>query len=111
MIFERRRSIFEEFEPPSSDEEDDDEGEEEVDDDDEPESEEAQQLAKGGVDGMVDMLTEKAVELGFDGEDDRDADEEEYKDEEEGTGVMTSQLRHFVIQVRRILWIFCVNLS
>ncbi|OXG19421.1 cytoplasmic protein [Cryptococcus neoformans Tu401-1] len=95
---EELRSIFEEFEPPSSDEEDDNEDEEEVDDDDEPESEEAQQLAKGGVDGMIDMLAKKAVELGFDGEDDRDADEEEYKDEEEGTGVMTSQLRHFVIQ-------------
>lgn len=96
MTFGHRRAIFEEFEPPSSDEEDDDGDEDE--DEDEQESEDAQQLAESGVDGMIDMLAKKAVELGFNGEDDRDVDKEE------GTGVMTSQLRHFVIQVRRILW-------
>ncbi|WVO19489.1 uncharacterized protein IAS62_000775 [Cryptococcus decagattii] len=92
---EELRAIFEEFEPPSSDEDDD--GDED-DDEDEQESEDAQQLAQSGVDGMIDMLAKKAVELGFNGEDDRDVDKEKYKDEEEGTGVMTSQLRHFVIQ-------------
>ncbi|KIR36635.1 cytoplasmic protein [Cryptococcus deuterogattii MMRL2647] len=93
---EELRAIFEEFEPPSSDEEDDDGDEDE--DEDEQESEDAQQLAERGVDGMIDMLAKKAVELGFNGEDDRDVDKEKYEDEEEGTGVMTSQLRHFVIQ-------------
>lgn len=109
MTFGHRRAIFEEFEPPSSDEEDDD-GDED-DDEDEQEREDAQQLAQSGVDGMIDMLAKKAVELGFNGEDDRDVDKEKYEDEEEGTGIMTSQLRHFVIQVRRILWMFCVNLG
>lgn len=104
MTFGHRRAIFEEFEPPSSDEEDDDGDEDEDEDEDEQESEDAQQLAESGVDGMIDMLAKKAVELGFNGEDDRDVDKEKYEDEEEGTGVMTSQLRHFVIQVRRILW-------
>lgn len=109
MIFGRRRAIFEEFEPSSSDEEDDDEDKEE--EDDEQESEGARQMAKGGVDGMIDMLAKKAVELGFSGEDDQDSNEKEDEDGEGGTGVMTSQLRHFVIQVRRILRIFYVNLS
>lgn len=104
MTFGHRRAIFEEFEPPSSDEEDDDGDEDEDEDEDEQESEDAQQLAESGVDGMIDMLAKKAVELGFNGEVDRDVDKEKYEDEEEGTGVMTSQLRHFVIQVRRILW-------
>lgn len=108
MTFGHRRAIFEEFEPPSSDEDDD--GDED-DDEDEQESEDAQQLAQSGVDGMIDMLAKKAVELGFNGEDDRDVDKEKYKDEEEGTGVMTSQLRHFVIQVRHILWIILYELE
>ncbi|AAW46627.1 cytoplasm protein, putative [Cryptococcus deneoformans JEC21] len=93
---EELRAIFEEFEPSSSDEEDDDEDKEE--EDDEQESEEARQMAKGGVDGMIDMLAKKAVELGFSGEDDQDSNEKEDEDGEGGTGVMTSQLRHFVIQ-------------
>lgn len=109
MTFGHRRAIFEEFEPPSSDEEDDD-GDED-DDEDEQESGDAQQPAQSGVDGMIDMSAKKAVELGFNGEDDRDVDKEKYGDEEEGTSVMTSQLRHFVIQVRRILWMFYVNLG
>ncbi|WVW87061.1 hypothetical protein I302_109118 [Kwoniella bestiolae CBS 10118] len=90
------RAIFEEFEPPSSDEEDYE------DDEDEQEHADENEQIPQGVDGMIDMLAKKAAELGFNGdeEDDRhinlDGDEEE--DEDDGTGVMTSQLRHFVIQ-------------
>ncbi|OCF62092.1 cytoplasmic protein [Kwoniella mangroviensis CBS 10435] len=92
------RAIFEEFEPPSSDEED-----YEDEDQDQEEEQDGQIPQDVGVDGMIDMLAKKAVELGFDGdeEDDRhfgppaDRDDGE---EEDGTGVMTSQLRHFVIQ-------------
>ncbi|ODO11319.1 hypothetical protein I350_00095 [Cryptococcus amylolentus CBS 6273] len=86
---EELRFIFAEFEPPSSDEEDD-EGE-----DGDDESEDGEEVPPGGMDGMIDMLAKKAVELGFNGEDE---DDEEDGDEDEGTGVMTSQLRHFVIQ-------------
>ena len=65
----RRQAIFEEFEEESSDEEEADEDEDEDRDQDEDE-----------------LITKtRGIEL----------DDEE----EEGTGVLTSQLRHFVIQV------------
>ncbi|WWC73807.1 uncharacterized protein I206_107779 [Kwoniella pini CBS 10737] len=99
------RAIFEEFEPPSSDEEeyesdDSKEGNEqylENENEDQPKD----------VDSMIDMLAKKAVEMGFDGENEdsrdfegvNDDDEDDKQEEDEdGTGVMTSQLRHFVIQ-------------
>ena len=64
-----RQAIFEEFEEESSDEEEDDE-------DDEDEDE----------DGLIAKI--RGIDL------DKDGDEDE-----SGTGVLTSQLRHFVIQV------------
>ncbi|WVQ77555.1 hypothetical protein IAR50_007243 [Cryptococcus sp. DSM 104548] len=86
---EELRAIFAEFEPPSSDEEDYENDEDEEGDD---ESEDEDEVPPEGMDGMIDMLAKKAVELGFNGEEDED------EDQDEGTGVMTSQLRHFVIQ-------------
>ncbi|WWC95696.1 hypothetical protein V866_002561 [Kwoniella sp. B9012] len=91
------RAIFEEFEPPSSDEE----GYEDEDETREEEQEDGQIPQDGGVDDMIDMLAKKAVELGFDGdeEDDRHFGAAAgHGEKEDGTGVMTSQLRHFVIQ-------------
>ena len=75
-----RREIFESFEPPDSDQEDLD-----------IEDRETAVNEIDSLDAAVDALARKAAEMGYD----EDADE----DGEEGTGVMISQLRHFVIQV------------
>ncbi|WVF68366.1 hypothetical protein IAT40_003131 [Kwoniella sp. CBS 6097] len=96
------RAIFESFEPPSSDEEDyETDGD---DDDDEADEQGDGPSREDETDDVMNLLVKKAVQLGFNGEDDERGiasnhegnDEEE--EENEGTGVMTSQLRHFVIQ-------------
>ncbi|WVQ95917.1 hypothetical protein IAU59_003016 [Kwoniella sp. CBS 9459] len=111
------RAIFESFEPPSSDEEDYDTDDATDDDDDDNDQEvdtldgEEDVSREAGMDDVMDLLVKKAVELGFDGEDDErnipisgegsygeDKHDDGDEEEEEGTGVMTSQLRHFVIQ-------------
>ncbi|KAK8849796.1 hypothetical protein IAR55_005132 [Kwoniella newhampshirensis] len=84
------RAIFESFEPPSSDEEDEDDDEEEVHEDTGIQATSLQ----GTADSTIDTLARKAAEMGFDGDEDTRSDVEE----DGGTGVMTSQLRHFVIQ-------------
>ena len=45
------------------------------------------------MDAALDTLAMKAAEMGFNGDEDQGED-----DEHDDTGVMTSQLRHFVIQ-------------
>ncbi|KAI9638762.1 tubulin-tyrosine ligase family-domain-containing protein [Dioszegia hungarica] len=71
------RAIFESFEPPSSDEEDEDDDDEEAG---------AEKGDEEDVEAFERRLVEKTAKMGVEDE------------EEGGTGVMTSQLRHFVIQ-------------
>ncbi|WWD20428.1 hypothetical protein CI109_104904 [Kwoniella shandongensis] len=89
------RAVFEEFEPPSSDEEDEDE-EEDVDENEDEDNEGNVTSLKDTVDDSLQALAKKAAEMGF-GDDDKPGPDENDEDED-GTGVMTSQLRHFVIQ-------------
>ena len=46
------------------------------------------------MDAAIDSLAREAAEMGFDEDEGHDGEEKD-----PGTGVMTSQLRHFVIQV------------
>lgn len=46
------------------------------------------------MDEALDSLARRAAEMGY------NDDSEEEEEDDGGTGVMTSQLRHFVIQVR-----------
>ncbi|WVR07943.1 hypothetical protein IAU60_004986 [Kwoniella sp. DSM 27419] len=102
---EELRTIFESFEPPSSDEEDEDEDDEnEEDEDGDVEGDTATHRAQRetSVDDMIDKLAQTAAKLGF-GDDEREGrydygSDSAEDDEEDGTGVMTFQLRHFVIQ-------------
>ena len=89
-----RTAIFESFEP-ESDEEEDEEEEAEAEDD------YAQKLTTNQDPGEVRKMKELALQ---DFPDDDSAEDEDNALSEEddiiGTGVQTSQLRHFVIQVR-----------
>jgi hypothetical protein len=97
-----RQEIFEEFEPGSSDDESDAGPSNQV---------EAYREFKREADKALEMMRANGLKV-----EDSDSEEEEgsetddpqrddrhegnnSEDEEEGTGVMTSQLRHFVIQV------------
>lgn len=98
------RSIFESFEPPSDDEyeesyEDDDEEAEEIEGPDEQPGE-GEGREPPTIGGRLDALVQKAAGMGLTDLDDRKEDQE-LAEEHVGTGVMTSQLRHFVIQVCR----------
>ncbi|OCF40672.1 cytoplasmic protein [Kwoniella heveanensis CBS 569] len=95
------RAIFESFEPSSSDEEDYEDEDDDHDDEDVGGKGADEHGSVNGEDGVMDLLVQKAVELGFTDEDDErgnDQGDEDNDEDEEGTGVMTSQLRHFVIQ-------------
>lgn len=82
-----RRAIFSAFEPPSSDEEDGgDEDEEDVEEEDQLEDDD-------DVGAFEKRLVEKTAKLRL------EVNGEEDDEDEGGTGVMMSQLRHFVIQV------------
>lgn len=91
---EEMRDIFEEFEPPSSDEEDDDEDDDdESDEDSDAEEPSSRPGAEGRESGVLEEQTRKLA-LG-DGDGDGDDSDDEGNG---GTAVMTSHLRHFVIQ-------------
>ncbi|KAI5451833.1 putative tubulin--tyrosine ligase pby1, variant 2 [Naganishia albida] len=82
-------AIFESFEPESDDEEEDDE--------DEAEDDDGQKLTTDGDAEELRKMKELALK---DFPEDESFEHQEQSDEEEdgGTGVQTSQLRHFVIQ-------------
>jgi tubulin--tyrosine ligase len=88
-----RRAIFAAFEPLSSDEEDEDGADEDNEGDEGADSDGARGDDED-VEAFERRMVEKTARLGLTD----DSDEEETR-----TGVMTSQLRHFVIQVSQIV--------
>jgi hypothetical protein len=85
-------SIFESFEPESDDEEEDD--------DEEAENEDDQKLTTQQDADEVRKMKELALKDFPDGESVEEQEDAPSEEEEDiGTGVQTSQLRHFVIQV------------
>lgn len=91
----RRTAIFESFEPESDDEEEEEE-------EDEADGSDTQKLTTDQDPEEVRKMKELALQEFPDDEsaEGRDGWVSE-EDEDIGTGVQTSQLRHFVIQVRR----------
>jgi tubulin--tyrosine ligase len=83
-------AIFESFEPESDDEEEEDE------DEDAPEK-----LSAGQDAEQIERMKKLALQDFPEDEDTQGSEQAESDDEEDGTGVQTSQLRHFVIQVRQ----------
>lgn len=84
-------AIFESFEPESDDEEEEDEEE-----DDAPEK-----LSAGQDAEQIERMKKLALQDFPEDEESVGSEQVESDEEEDGTGVQTSQLRHFVIQVRR----------
>jgi hypothetical protein len=97
-----RRAIFEAFEPPSSDEEDVDDDDD--DDDGDEENGQSEDDSQGETDAENDLVRGTArMGVSEAGQEDINVNQGDSDDEDEGgTGVMTSQLRHFVIQVSDI---------
>lgn len=95
LLTDRRTAIFESFEPES------DEEEEEEEDEDEDEDDNVEKLSLGQDPEEIKKMKELALQDFPDDEsiEDPESTSSEKEGEDIGTGVQTSQLRHFVIQV------------